>query len=133
MERTCKTGRGWWIVWSRVFEQQQPRELPQNRGSGSEESVGGSETREGDEDGKGNGGVGTVGKEIFLVRRASDHGGGGSSTRGVSASYVGGGMGMGMGLGIGTAGGWADGASRLAQGIGVDTRRYIEGLLSLNR
>ena len=60
------------------------------------------------------------GKEILLVRRASDHAGG---SRGVSASYVGG----------GGAGGWADGASRLAQGIGVDTRRYVEGLLSLNR
>ncbi|KAJ4395186.1 hypothetical protein N0V85_006644 [Neurospora sp. IMI 360204] len=30
-------------------------------------------------------------------------------------------------------GGWADGATKLAQGIGVDTRRYIEGLLTLNR
>ncbi len=29
--------------------------------------------------------------------------------------------------------GWADGASRLAQGIGVDTKKYIEGLLTLNR
>ncbi|CAK7198203.1 hypothetical protein SEUCBS139899_000861 [Sporothrix eucalyptigena] len=27
---------------------------------------------------------------------------------------------------------WADGASRLAQGIGVDTKKYIEGLLTLN-
>lgn len=68
------------------------------------------------------------GKEIFLVRRASDNGGGG--IRGVSASYVVGGGNGGVG---GGAGGWADGASRLAQGIGVDTRRYIEGLLSLNR
>lgn len=58
-----------------------------------------------------------ISKEIFLIRRASDNTGG---IRSVGASYVG-------------SGGWADGASRLAQGIGVDTRRYIEGLLSLNR
>ncbi|CAK7208676.1 hypothetical protein SBRCBS47491_000172 [Sporothrix bragantina] len=29
--------------------------------------------------------------------------------------------------------GWADGASRLAQGIGVDTKKYIEGLLTINK
>ncbi|EPE09867.1 vacuolar fusion protein ccz1 [Ophiostoma piceae UAMH 11346] len=29
--------------------------------------------------------------------------------------------------------GWADGASKIAQGIGVDTKKYIEGLLTLNR
>lgn len=29
--------------------------------------------------------------------------------------------------------GWADGASKLAQGIGVDTKKYIEGLLTLNK
>jgi hypothetical protein len=62
------------------------------------------------------------GKEIVLIRRASDH----------SAGIKGGGV-PSFGGTIGTGGGWADGASRLAQGIGVDTRRYIEGLLSLNR
>lgn len=36
--------------------------------------------------------------------------------------------------GTGAGGGsWADGATKLAQGFGVDTRRYIEGLLTLNR
>ncbi|ERT01653.1 uncharacterized protein SPSK_06965 [Sporothrix schenckii 1099-18] len=29
--------------------------------------------------------------------------------------------------------GWADGASKLAHGIGVDTKKYIEGLLTLNK
>ena len=57
-------------------------------------------------------------KEIFLIRKASDHAS--FSARSVSASYV-------------SGGGWTDGASRLAQGIGVDTKKYIEGLLSLNR
>ncbi|KAK0741271.1 hypothetical protein B0T18DRAFT_472840 [Schizothecium vesticola] len=76
-ERTGKTSRGWWVVWNRVLEQ------------------------EGEEEG----GEVVVGREVFLVRRASDAAGRG----------------------------WADGASRLAQGIGVDTRRYVEGLLSLNR
>ncbi|KAK0638884.1 hypothetical protein B0T16DRAFT_338655 [Cercophora newfieldiana] len=117
-ERTCKTSRGWWIVWNRILEQ-----------AGKEESTPDvdeqdpDETEVGDEEEEGSK-VPTemdvvVSKEIFLIRRASDHGG---TVRSISSSYVGGG-----------GGGWADGASRLAQGIGVDTRRYIEGLLSLNR
>ncbi|KAK0635445.1 hypothetical protein B0T17DRAFT_612310 [Bombardia bombarda] len=158
-ERTCKTSRGWWIVWNRFLEQiassstANPNEGgPQGNRSESGRGVrdgycGGGESRSGleekncdDVDEYGDGGGGreqatpgeaeqefVVSKEIFLIRKASDHGGGG---RGVSASYVSGGGG---GAGGGGAGGWTDGASRLAQGIGVDTRRYIEGLLSLNR
>ncbi len=61
-------------------------------------------------------------KEILLMRKAGDHSG--SGIRGISGGYGSGGNG---------GAGWADGASRLAQGIGVDTRKYIEGLLSLNR
>ncbi|KAK4444846.1 hypothetical protein QBC34DRAFT_334275 [Podospora aff. communis PSN243] len=113
-ERTCKTSRGWWIVWNRILGQAGTEK------KGSEASDSDSEESEEDGDsGKGLAGSGVVvSKEIFLIRRASDHGG---NVRSTSSSYASGG------------GGWADGASRLAQGIGVDTRRYIEGLLSLNR
>lgn len=141
LERTCKTSRGWWVVWNRVVDPSAAAAAAAARESSR--SFPGSDAGDDDADdneAKGDGGAadddGTCGrrvppvvggKEIFLVRRASDNGGGG--IRGVSASYViGGGNGDGGG-----AGGWADGASRLAQGIGVDTRRYIEGLLSLNR
>ncbi|KAH6649710.1 hypothetical protein F5144DRAFT_635836 [Chaetomium tenue] len=114
LERTCKTSRGWWVVWNRVLEQQQQQQAASSvdEGEGPDDA--------GDEHAAA-AAAAAVGKEIFLVRRASDHGGVGG-VRGVSASYVG-----------GASGGWTDGASRLAQGIGVDTRRYIEGLLSLNR
>jgi hypothetical protein len=47
-----------------------------------------------------------VEKEIFLIRRASDH-----------ARF--------------RSEGGNDGAGKLAQGIGVDTRRYVEELLNL--
>ncbi|KAM7199527.1 hypothetical protein V8F20_005711 [Naviculisporaceae sp. PSN 640] len=177
-ERTCKTSRGWWIVWNRVLEEKKKKgkeevvvEGREDNGSessfdaGTGDGVSNSEVgeRQSDEEGedelgdwggdeldlqkmRGRGGVRSgkkkemiVSKEIFLIRKASDHpsggigsGGVGGMLRGVSASYgssPGGGSG---GSGSG-AGGWADGASRLAQGIGVDTKRYIEGLLSLNR
>ncbi|KAK4038437.1 hypothetical protein C8A01DRAFT_17465 [Parachaetomium inaequale] len=135
LERTCKTSRGWWVVWNRVLDQQHAAAAKSSRQSlsldgSSDDGGGGGEGTAAEVDGNagaaagdgyGDGGL-AMGKEIFLVRRASDHGGG-AGVRGVSASYVGG----------GASGGWADGASRLAQGIGVDTRRYVEGLLSLNR
>ncbi|KAK3309169.1 uncharacterized protein B0T15DRAFT_132061 [Chaetomium strumarium] len=149
-ERTCKTSRGWWVVWNRSRSGEGP-----NDGDGDDDRVGDdvlraaaepegtatstSTSRSGSSgvagsgsggDSEKEGGVGAGAKEIFLVRRASDHAGGGG-VRGVSTSYIGG-SGGGAAAAGGT-GGWADGASRLAQGIGVDTRRYIEGLLSLNR
>jgi len=117
-ERTCKTSRGWWVVWNRILEHGTGRDRRSSDSTGPD-SV---EDDEGEEDHS----AATlqdfvVSKEIFLIRRASDHTMG--SARSISSSYMSGGSG----------GGWADGASRLAQGIGVDTRRYIEGLLSLNR
>lgn len=134
LEQTCKTGRGWWIVWRRIIERAPPpppitdrdtsdeetppgRRPPGLRHSSTDSTSGlyassknsgprdaGGETAPRDE----------VSKEIFLIRKAGDHGG----IRGVARDG---------------GGGWADGASRLAQGIGVDTVRYVEGLLSLNR
>jgi hypothetical protein len=126
LEATSKTSRGWWVVWNRVVDRSAAAKEGSSPSSASVDELDPAEgAGAGDNDGAGGGDKPeelaiVEGKEIFLLRKASDHGGAG--VRGVSASYVG-----------GAAGGWADGASRLAQGIGVDTRRYIEGLLSLNR
>ncbi|KAI0012304.1 hypothetical protein F4779DRAFT_569154 [Xylariaceae sp. FL0662B] len=137
LERTCKTRRGWWIVWSRVLDKEEdavPHHHPTETGSGvSTASSDGSgeqpEARhpsEGDPDPPQRRSRPRVSKEIFLVRRAGEqhHRLG---RRGISGSFA-----EGVGGG-GGGGGWADGASRLAQGIGVDTRKYIEDLLSLSR
>lgn len=62
-------------------------------------------------------------REAFLVRRASD------STVAASKKLSGR-----LGLdGRGSSGGSGWGHGKLADGIGIDTRKYIEGLLSLNR
>lgn len=62
-------------------------------------------------------------REAFLIRKASDYvppaARNSSSRFGREVS------------GSGAAGGW--GAGKLAEGIGIDARQYIEGLLSLNR
>lgn len=118
LERTCKTSRGWWIVWSRVLEREMGRP-PRSQDASDSESRRASINASDDDDEEITPTQSySVAKEIFLIRKASDHAS--FSARSVSASYVGG-------------GGWADGAGRLAQGIGVDTKKYIEGLLSLNR
>lgn len=145
LERTCKTSRGWWIVWNRILE----RSVEDAASSSStmrprlsssslqrEDSGGGSAADVSNIDAaESNASLPSsayscisstvtgpheevVSKEIFLIRKASDHAGGHNRTVSLSAA---------------SGAGWADGASRLAQGIGVDTRRYIEGLLSLNR
>lgn len=141
LERTAKTSRGWWIVWNRILERNPEdaenssgtssgdteRPQSQDRRSTSAESDGSQAVESDDSVGPSSSGRTSatrdgpridVSKEIFLIRKASDHSGHGRS---VSLSTTSSGV------------GWTDGASRLAQGIGVDTRKYIEGLLSLNR
>jgi len=100
-ERTQKTSRGWWIVWTRLLDDSNSDDL-----SGSQSTLRGrTDTAHSDDEEED---TRKVGKEIFLIRRASDH------------------------IGFrGEGGGGSDGAGRLAQGIGVDTRRYVEELLSL--
>ncbi|KAI0108404.1 hypothetical protein F4814DRAFT_427852 [Daldinia grandis] len=122
LERTCKTSRGWWIVWTRIIEKdgaQTPVQPPDSSDTSQISSLQHSESTESiDSQGRPRStrSRGKVSKEIFLIRRAGEH----TRLRGLSSSYA-------------EGGGWADGASRLAQGIGVDTKRYIEGLLSLGR
>ncbi|KAI3398423.1 hypothetical protein diail_9243 [Diaporthe ilicicola] len=131
LERTCKTSRGWWIVWSRILERKSEASsssVESDNASSRDSSSRHEESNEtaNDEETHSSSQTSTVkearpmsvSKEIFLVRKASDHAGHGRS---VSLTGAAGGA------------GWADGANRLAQGIGVDTRKYIEGLLSLNR
>ncbi|KAE9583012.1 Vacuolar fusion protein CCZ1-like protein [Colletotrichum fructicola] len=126
LERTCKTNRGWWVVWSRILERPAAAESTSEVDEGQQ----GQQMLETDDSSPTSGsGSDTpvpkkaspappkVSKEIFLIRRASDHAG----YRGVSSSFAEGGT------------GWGDGAGRLASGIGIDTRKYIEGLLNFSR
>ena len=94
VERTCKSNRGWWVVWMRLPHVDASREVGQ-----------------------------MVYREAFLLRKASDYGtsndkgSGGVWGRNTGASSTGNG----------------GGPSRLAEGIGIDARQYIEGLVGLNR
>ncbi|KAF4989753.1 hypothetical protein FGRMN_8904 [Fusarium graminum] len=103
LERTEKSNRGWWIVWTRLLDRQEDMSANNNLNAISEGSA------DTDEEEKKYSGPDSshpdVAKEIFLIRRASDHAGFRLDT--------------------------TEGAGKLAQGIGVDTRRYVEELLNL--
>lgn len=107
LERTQKTNRGWWIVWTRLLERSG---APGGGSSTNLSTIHESASDTGGEAGEAPDGDGepAAGKEIFLLRRASDHVG--FHRRSDSG---------------------AEGVGRVAQGIGVDTRRYVEELLSL--
>ncbi|KAF3357924.1 hypothetical protein VdG1_05589 [Verticillium dahliae VDG1] len=127
LERTCKTNRGWWVVWQRILdrsgsaqsqeEAQTSEEAIIDEASPSTEDPAASESSADRLIKKSPASEPRVDKEIFLIRRASDH----ASSRGFSGTFA------------ETGSSWGEGAGRLASGIGVDTRKYIEGLLSLNR
>ncbi|OJJ47478.1 hypothetical protein ASPZODRAFT_63308 [Penicilliopsis zonata CBS 506.65] len=110
LEQTCKTSRGWWIVWMRLNDQNKQDHEPSSSSSSAQEA--------------------------FLVRKASDyatatgHGRGGSSSArffrdlgGASASSA----------ALQQARAEMGASSRLAEGLGLDPRKYIENLLNLNR
>ena len=59
-------------------------------------------------------------REAMLVRKATDY-----VEKGTRKSS--------LGFGRDISSGWGAGAGKLAEGIGIDTRKYIEGLLALNR
>ncbi|KAG9241237.1 hypothetical protein BJ878DRAFT_521696 [Calycina marina] len=151
LERTCKTSRGWWVVWTRIPNE--PAALASGKVSVPdpiEEDISTSDSislptphtlKRSPSRGKKSKGSSTMGsflstahpfldtpsspmeggvvkpmeKDIFLVRRAGNHGDSRSSRF------------------SGRTEGDEAGGGGLGGGIGVDTKRYIEGLLSLAR
>ncbi|KAL4900559.1 hypothetical protein BDW74DRAFT_93650 [Aspergillus multicolor] len=116
LERTCKTSRGWWIVWVRVSASPHTQQ-----------------TSPGNDMDKGKQ------QEAFIVRRASDLSTSSGHTR--NASSIGGGssarffrdLGGASSPGLSQSSRLDIAPSKLVEGLGLDARRYIESLLSLNR
>ncbi|OJJ70733.1 hypothetical protein ASPBRDRAFT_44977 [Aspergillus brasiliensis CBS 101740] len=118
VERTCKTSRGWWIVWIRMYE-------PPRQEQGSTASNASVQTHTEPENNNAH-------QEAFIVRRSSDsvspsgHARNSSSTR--FFRDLGGASSPGL-----QASRTDTGPGKLVEGLGLDARRYIENLLSLNR
>ena len=123
IERTCKTSRGWWVVWMRVSPAVSTTPQLQTTASDEQQRITTAAAVQ-------------AYRQAFLIRKASD-GQSAGSTRTSGANTIAGGMlslrgpSWGGGAAASTGAGWGPG--RLAEGIGVDARRYVEGLLSLNR
>ncbi|KAH5159532.1 hypothetical protein HBH69_057930 [Parastagonospora nodorum] len=121
IERTCKTSRGWWVVWMRL----PPSQTSSEEAAEAAESADSSAQFNTDEL-----------REAFLVRRARDaqpvaaKSSGSRFASGMWSSMGMGGGGQSQRMG-GAAAGW--GPKGLGEGIGIDARRYVEELLSLNR
>ncbi|KAL6714994.1 hypothetical protein ACLMJK_007254 [Lecanora helva] len=118
LERTCKTSRGYWVVWMRLPYSAQERE----QYSALTNTDPGIATNE-----KPN----TPYREAFLIRKASDYAAPAASARKASSGRFGRNV-SGASSGGGDGSGWGS-PGKLAEGIGIDARQYIEGLLSLNR
>lgn len=120
-ERTCKTSRGWWLIWVRIRD---PSPLPeQNHNPPLQPS-----------------------KEAFLIRKASDtlssisngkagarHTREGSSGIRFLRDLSGASSSPANAAATGNANESTLAPGRLTEGLGFDAHRYIESLLSLNR
>lgn len=115
LERTCKTSRGWWIVWVRVSASPQTQSDPSDADRNKQQ-------------------------EAFIIRQANDHIASSNHIR--NASSIGGGsgarflrdLGGASSPGLSLQGSKMDMApGKLVEGLGLDARRYIENLLRLNR
>ena len=128
VERTSKTSRGWWVLWMRIPHQ---NKLQQSTHANT-----------GDNEGQT-----PAPREAFLIRQATDSPSAGASvstgsassssgSRKISASTA---MGKGWlyardgGVGVERGTSTSGATAGVSEGIGVDARRWIEGLLALNR
>jgi hypothetical protein len=119
MERTCKTSRGWWLVWVRI---------PSNNNN----NIDNYDTFPNTE----------PPREAFLIRKADDyslshqkhaHAASSGSRFFRDLSGVSGTSSSPGGSLSGGGGGSTTAAGKLGEGLGFDAQRYIESLLSLNR
>ncbi|KAK2749629.1 hypothetical protein FQN57_005851 [Myotisia sp. PD_48] len=115
IERTCKTNRGWWVLWMR---------LPSSTLESQQHAT---SCLEGDEKSP------PPPKEAFLVRKSSDRAGT-AGTTGHLRSTSGKGFFRNMGrASAGSSEGWAITPSKLVEGVGLDAKKYIDALLNLNQ
>lgn len=123
LERTCKTSRGWWIVWVRVSSRPaQSDNLNPDPDSEKEKEK-------------------HKQQEAFIIRQSSDHPSVSSGhTRNTSSISGGSGARFFRDLGGASSPGSSlqgsrmdTGPGKLVEGLGLDARRYIKNLLSLNR
>lgn len=124
LERTCKTSRGWWLIWVRI--QDPPSSQSQHRSLATTITDYQPEQQQYIESSK----------EAFLIRKASDassHTGNSRHTRDSSSGVRFLRDLSGASSSLPNAAGDNTSPGKLTEGLGFDTHEYIESLLSLNR
>ncbi|KAL5402412.1 hypothetical protein PMIN03_010681 [Paraphaeosphaeria minitans] len=119
IERTCKTSRSWWVVWMRLPPSQAMPSLSTKADAGQEQEAEETQTEF----------ITDQLREAILIRRARDATA--PSTKSAGSRFASSMWKPAVDKTGGAAAGW--GPKGLAEGIGIDARRYVEGLLSLNR
>ncbi|KAL1586813.1 hypothetical protein WHR41_04606 [Cladosporium halotolerans] len=151
LERTSKTSRSWWVVWLRLPPSVAQDDAKPDDGSTVQQSEENAGSNQVDSQGGPRSTLGLVDSIIpaprvdqthrvaILVRKADDSASGPTQTKASVGSRMGSGMWSSLGMrgasSSNAAGGngEASGAVGGLGGFGVDARRYVEGLLSLNR
>ncbi|KAJ5672331.1 hypothetical protein N7507_001458 [Penicillium longicatenatum] len=129
LERTCKTSRGWWILWVRIppTGPSPPQALSSVSSSVALSSMAEAET---DDIHSLSPGVPEP-QEAFLVRKASDYVSPVNQDRMSSGARFF--RDLGGSSSKGPRGADTTTPSKLVEGLGLDARRYVEGLLRFNR
>ncbi|KAK5110108.1 hypothetical protein LTR62_006242 [Meristemomyces frigidus] len=151
LERTSRTTRGWWVVWMRVpapaTDTESSHRSPQHQHQLHHPSLTTQTTASTHMPSTVAHERPVVDRMAFLVRKAADKASTAAAAKSSTTSRVASGMwatltlqsvaeGSARGEENVTAGGGeavGEGTGQLANGIGIDARRYVEGLLSLNR
>lgn len=120
IERTSKTSRGWWVVWLRIPPFSSSSNATQD--SSVEVDTPARRSRREDFDIE-------ECRIAFLVRKASDY----VAPKSIGSRVSSGMFGIGKGEDTASAASGRWGPAAIAGGIGIDARKYVEGLLSLNR
>ncbi|PGH07843.1 hypothetical protein GX51_01553 [Blastomyces parvus] len=132
IERTCRTSRGWWVLWMRLKDSNEDSHVGEGEGDGEADER---EQQSPTPSAHHLIPAPKAPKEAFLVRKASDcavaghsrHSSGARFFRDISGASAASQSSTGNGQGS-----WS-GPGKLAEGVGLDARRYIQALLNLNR
>ncbi|KAJ6155080.1 hypothetical protein N7470_005646 [Penicillium chermesinum] len=132
IERTCKMSRGWWVLWVRMPSS--PSDSTPRALSTTSSSVALSTMADDQQDPSPKSRLESCAEphEAFIIRMASDHASqAGHARMSSGARFF---RDLGGASSTNTVGGRAENTpSKLVEGLGIDARRYVEGLLRLNR
>lgn len=131
LERTCKTNRGWWILWVRLPQPGPPVPLSRTPSSAALSST--AEQPHSQPSISSHADLPPPPQEAFLVRKASDYVSPANQGRISSSARFFRDLGGASSSNLGSTRSADMTPSKLVEGLGLDARRYVEGLLRLNR